>query len=490
MQNIFKLNLLSLLLLSLPFINFNFFPLVWVALAPFLISLNFLKPRYAFFTGWAYGCLFYIITLNWLFNIDLALPLIGIFFHGIGWGIFAFLALYFKKNQNKWHRLFYISSIFSLIEILRYQCPFGSTLGSLDVSQYKFLPILQILPLMGGIGLTFFIVMFNVYLAELIFHKNFSSNTRMKISYYLFTPLLILICLTYGIIRISSLKPSYLREELKVAIIQPSRQRWNLYKNKILNDLLEQSKGALLNQKSFERIDLLIWPEVALPGYVLKDTFLLNQISDFAIKNKIYLLTGALDTDENREKILNSSILFLSTGEAIDYYHKVRLIPYAEYIPFGGIVQPSRNLIENCKYSSGNKITIFEHPKCRFSTLICYESIFPQFVQKVVKKGAQLLITLSDDSRFKRSSEPEYHLALSILRAVENNRYLIYAANTGISAIVDPTGRILKKTEIFVKAQLMGEVYPIKDITFYTRFSYVVPIFCFLFIVLCVTLKR
>jgi apolipoprotein N-acyltransferase len=114
---------------------------------------------------------------------------------------------------------------------------------------------------------------------------------------------------------------------------------------------------------------------------------------------------------------------------------------------------------------------------------ICYEVIFPDQVRRYVKQGADFLVNITNDAWFGRSAAPGQHLAMAALRAAENRRYLIRAANTGISAIIDPTGRIVKASEIFVPAVVSGRIQLRRGETFYTRYGDLFAWLCVAFVI-------
>jgi apolipoprotein N-acyltransferase len=141
-------------------------------------------------------------------------------------------------------------------------------------------------------------------------------------------------------------------------------------------------------------------------------------------------------------------------------------------------------------FEGGRTYTIFHLPQGRFGVTICYEAIFPDQVRRYVKEGADFLVNITNDAWFGRSAAPAQHLAMAALRAAENHRYLIRAANTGISAIVDPEGRILQASDIFVPAVISGRIRAERDATFYTRFGDLFAWLCVTFIVAVFMAKR
>ncbi|GAI85228.1 unnamed protein product, partial [marine sediment metagenome] len=123
----------------------------------------------------------------------------------------------------------------------------------------------------------------------------------------------------------------------------------------------------------------------------------------------------------------------------------------------------------------GTQHTLHSYKGIKFGSPICYEIIFPNLVRKFVKKGANFLVTITNDGWYGKSSAPYQHFSIAALRAVENRRYLLRAATTGISGIIDPYGRILSKSELMSKTYLTGNITPSQALTFYTKYGDILP---------------
>ncbi len=126
--------------------------------------------------------------------------------------------------------------------------------------------------------------------------------------------------------------------------------------------------------------------------------------------------------------------------------------------------------------SPGTQHTLHSYKNIKFASPICYEIIFPNLVRKFVKKGANFLVTITNDGWYGKSSAPYQHFSIAVLRAVENRRYLLRAATTGISGIIDPYGRILSKSELMTSTFLTERITPSPTLTFYTKFGDILPI--------------
>jgi apolipoprotein N-acyltransferase len=146
------------------------------------------------------------------------------------------------------------------------------------------------------------------------------------------------------------------------------------------------------------------------------------------------------------------------------------LVPFGEYVPFQKYLFFAGKVVpEISDFTPGEYTTPFPLNGRRFAVDICFEVVFPQLARTFCKNGVSLLTTITNDAWFGKSSAPYQHFAMAVMRTIENRRYLIRAANTGISGIVDPYGRIIEKTDIFVPAVLSGKVRWVDEQTFYTK---------------------
>ena len=151
-------------------------------------------------------------------------------------------------------------------------------------------------------------------------------------------------------------------------------------------------------------------------------------------------------------------------------------MPFGEYVPLESILSFAGPLVEQVGgFTPGDSLTIFHIREGAFSTGICYEAVFPELSREAVQRGSQLLTSITNDAWFGRSSAPWQHFAMARMRSVETGRYLARAANTGVSAIVDPYGRVVQATPLFEEAVSVGEVRFLDGTTLYVRIGDVVP---------------
>ena len=243
---------------------------------------------------------------------------------------------------------------------------------------------------------------------------------------------------------------------------------------------------------------LIVWPEVPAP-------FTLQDPQFAAIAQRIahlenedfgeYFLVGIVDwklSPGRKWLASNSAVLLDPSGQRAFTYDKIHLVPFGEYVPLRRYLFFAHSLIDSIgDFTPGRDYTVGYLPGGRFSVFICYEAIFSNEIRRFAKSGAQLLINISNDGWFGRSSAPPQHLMMARVRAVENRRWLLRCTNTGYTVDVDPYGRIVARLERFKRGQLDAPYAFRSDVTFFTRFGEWLAWLCLaLTIILCLLAWR
>jgi apolipoprotein N-acyltransferase len=192
---------------------------------------------------------------------------------------------------------------------------------------------------------------------------------------------------------------------------------------------------------------IIIWPESPGPLYYYRDPAFHQEATQLAQQAHAYFLFGTV-ADTRDGAPLNSAVLLAPDGALVDRYDKINLVPFGEYVPkFFGFV--NRITQEISDFAPGNRIVVFPMGLHRLGVFICYESVFPAEVRKFVKGGANLLVNISNDGYFGHSAAREQHLEIARMRAVENRRWLIRSTNDGITAVIDPAGRVDERLPMY-----------------------------------------
>jgi apolipoprotein N-acyltransferase len=166
----------------------------------------------------------------------------------------------------------------------------------------------------------------------------------------------------------------------------------------------------------------------------------------------------------------NSALLVDGDGAVLGKYDKIHLVPFGEAIPFESVFPALRDVnFGEADFRRGDEYLVFEVDDARFSTLICFEAIFPRLVREFVDDGAQVLVNITNDVWYGRTSMPFQHAQMAVMRAIENRRSLARSANSGVSLFADPYGRVIARTAIFERGVLVEDVPIVEGKTFYTR---------------------
>jgi len=225
------------------------------------------------------------------------------------------------------------------------------------------------------------------------------------------------------------------------------------------------------------RYDVIVWPESPSPFYT-NDPLFRDAVSDLARQSRTWVVAGAVGINPathnggEASQIFNSAALVNPQGEWVGRYDKVHLVPFGEYLPFPELFTFAGGLTKEVgEFQRGRSRIPLEAGNERFGLFICYESIFPDEVRQFPLEGAQVLVNISNDGWYGDSGAWKEHLRETQMRAIENGRWLLLATNTGISASIDPYGRIMASTPRKVRTALAAPYALGTGTTFYTRYG-------------------
>jgi len=263
----------------------------------------------------------------------------------------------------------------------------------------------------------------------------------------------------------------------RVALIQPniaSDQKWNpTFQDSVVESLYGLTGRAV--DSDTLRIDLIVWPETALPFYVRLEPLKLRRLLDTARELGTPILAGYPDarlSSAGDVTTHNAAGLVLASGAISGQYEKMHLVPFGERIPFQGLFPFLGHFdLGQAEWTPGTERVVFGGVGPPFGVLICFESIFADHARRYRDEGAEYLVNITNDEWFGRSAGPVQHADLAVLRSVELGMGLVRAANTGISMIVDPYGRILARTRLFEAAVVTGAIPAPLPPTLYARWG-------------------
>lgn len=494
----------SSLLLVASFPLFGYWPLAWIALVPLLFAIESAETKKgAFLIGWASGFVYYFISVAWLRHVALAGWVLASVFEGLYIGIFTLFSKIFFEREKK---LFPFLGVLILpifwvaLEWVRAELPpLGCGWNLIAYSQTPCLPLIQASRIFGAYGISFLVVFFNA--AVYFFLRQFVEGDRKNRTNRIIpaVPILLGILLIglfvlYGR-HILSCPPD--GPTIRASVIQgniPQEDKWNPF----LKDTMIDIHLKLTELASYENTDLVIWPEAAYPGYLLREAEG-ERILSLARRLRLPVLVGTIHREGDR--YFNSAVLVSKEGSPSARYDKQNLVPYGEYVPLGSLLpflKPIASALGISDFSSGKEATVFKLPSISkksvfepaFSVLICFEDTFPLLARRFVLKGAQFLVVITNDAWFKKGGEPYQHLQASQFRAVENDVFIVRAANTGVSCIVSSKGEVVSRVrgdrgdDIFVTGRLTDTVYLGNKPTFYQKYGFVFPYICATFAII------
>jgi apolipoprotein N-acyltransferase len=280
---------------------------------------------------------------------------------------------------------------------------------------------------------------------------------------------LVAAALAYGALRLAS--PVEEGAALDVAVVQaavPQRERFvpgSISRNLALHVSATRALAAEA------RPDLVVWSETSIDGVLETSPGVLEALHALADETGTPIVTGTQRLDAEG-KLRNSVVRVTPGRDALDAYAKQALVPFAETRPaWGAPLEPLlAPVMADGAYWPGESPTVFDGP-VPFATPVCFEITYPHLVRAFRSAGAALLVNLSNDAWFGRTAYAELHLAHAVLRAVELRSWVVRGANTGISAVVDPTGRVRERLGLFENGRLRARVHVARGVTFYGRFG-------------------
>ncbi len=499
--------LFTSLLAVLSFPKFAFSSLAWIALAPLAYVALHSSPRRAFFLGWCSGTLAYSGILFWLIvtfqaahqSLWLAAPCLLALsaYLGAFWGLWAwFVAKIGGPHPPSGHPLpegegqgfslpgvrmtaflpFAGASAWVALEYLRTYLFSGFPWTLLGDSQVAHLYTIQLAAVTGIYGVSFLVCLVSLSLAWWAF--SYPSNHASVLVAAVFVSANLL----YGYHRVATHAQEKVGVPIRVALLQGNIDQYKKWDKAYVEDIEATYSHLALEAKS-TGAQLILWPETAVPGYLLRDPTVTSWVEGEVKKGAAFQIIGTPFTDG--KSAYNAAFSFDPSGKILGFYSKSHLVPFGEVIPFGAVLgRWIRVLNDLGGFAAANRPPVIPIGYAQVGVNICYEAIFPALVRKSVKQGAEIIANLTNDGWYMRTAAPFQHFTPNVFRAIENNRWLIRADNTGISAIIDPVGHVVAASPIFQGCVVTGNVFARRAISLYTRFGDVFAWCCCLFSVL------
>ena len=474
--------------------------LVWIALVPLIAVLDRAPAWRCWWAGFVAGFIWRAVSLYWIAHV---MTVYGGMSTPVGVAVAGLLAFWMALNTG----LVFLLAPFAVrrgiagaavfaaawvsLEYVQTLLPFGFPWSLLGYAAGRAPAMMQSADVAGVWGLSFLAVFVNVAIAQRIVvgRRAFASASVAAIA--------LLAVLLYGVVRFAGAPPLGEPEApgdprsawpaLRVAAVQGNVEQGRVWDPTALRSILDNHLRLSLQAVEADA-DLVIWSESSVPirGGLEGDPSTRAMLAQFARRHGITMVVGSPHFEfsvAGEPSATNAAFIVRADGEWTGRYDKVHLVPWGEYVPVSWLFRFVAPLVES--------IAGFRHGEADqelfsdeeggippFAMAICYEVVFPDHVRRQVARGATFITTITNDAWFGDTFAPYQHFSMAQLRAVETRRYLVRAANTGISGMVDPWGRVLDSTALNESALAMATIRPRTGRTLYVAWGDVLPRFC------------
>ena len=483
------LSLLSALLYALALPSFavheGFAPLAWVCLVPLFVVLELAPHPWNVFYGTATGVLATMLVNYWLSTFHLVSLQLATVVALAEYAAFMAVALWIAERARPGARFLVMPAAWTVFDWLRSLGFLGYPWGMIGTSQYT-APLVMQTASLGGVWMVSFLVLLVNSVAAGTLTDALKRTLRGRAATACLFACFIA-AFGWGQWRLSTAGGGALRADgagadvrpagsVRMALVQQnSDPRKNDY-GETWQDLRRLSEAALA-----DRPDLLVWSETAFVPNIRRwgamapgdhpYAALVHELLDWQKGTGTWLLTGNDDYDlvpgpDGEERVdYNASILFSPSGERVETYHKIRLVPFTERFPWKEQLPGLYRLLMSFDvhlWEPGSRRVVFRIPGADFSTPICFEDAFPGEVRAFVREGAGIIVNLSNDYWSLTEVEAMQHAANAVFRAVENGRPLVRATASGLTCVVDPVGRITARAPLYEEAVIVADVHPVE----------------------------
>ncbi len=464
------------LLLALSFPKFGHAAFAWIALTPLLVVLPGQSTPRAFRLGLTSGVVYFTGTLYWVAQVMVVYGGIDrVTAVLINAALIAYLALFPALFAAATARLVTAAGLGALMiapfiwvatELGRTYLLSGFPWVLLGYSQLPALAVAQLASVLGVYGVSALVSSLNAALAITVLRQGRVSRL---------VPLVVTLAVVglvavWGTSRLSAGTLTREGEVVRVGIVQGNVDQADKWNDARAADILTEHV-RLSREAVAEHAELVIWPESSTPFFFEADAARARPIRDLAREAGVAILLGSQEIERGAvPRYYNSAFLVGPDGSTRGTYRKMHLVPFGEYVPLKRLLFFVGRLVEAVSdFSAGQSAATFIVRGHAISTAICYEIVYPNLVRQFVGRGSELLTTITNDAWFGATSAPHQHFAQAAMRAIENGRYLVRSANTGISGIIDPYGRTLSQSRLFEPAVIIGEARFLDGSTVYSR---------------------
>ncbi len=496
--------------LALSFPKFDFSPLAWVAFVPLFYAIEGESLKRVL--GWAYlqglaafvGSLYWIaIPLHDFADVRMEFAILPMFLLAAVLAIYGAIAIWAGEYAARRLRIPMVATMpvaWTALEWVRTYFPIGFPWNLLGYAAYRYIELMQFVEFTGVYGLSALLMFFNAVVYVVMMRR---GSLKLQAASLIAVCALMGVLFGFGAWRINELGRIAPKGALKVAMVQgdiPQSIKWN---PNFLPDSFKVYQDSTVAAAK-RGVDLIVWPEATAAFLFQPDGVYPAGFADYAAYREALLniarTTGdpilfgapALGVRDGHPGFFNRAYLVSGQGDVVAHYDKIQLVPFGEYVParellgyvVNRVVQGFGDMLP------GDEQTIFDVKGAKLGVLICYESVFPDLTRLEVKKGADVLVNITNDAWYGDSSAPYQALAMAAMRSAETKAPMVRVANTGISAYIEPSGLIEKTTPIFKRDILYHDVafWPVR--TVYTMVGDLFSEICFALMAFALGLAR
>jgi len=482
---------LSGALLVLAYPKFDADWVIWFSLVPLLLALEGRCLSAAFALSYVTGLVCFSGVFSWVWTADGFTPFDYLLVmttyvpHYVSlWG----LAVVWIRRRTGWPLLWIAPPLWVAQEYARVHTGFLSAPGMLlGHTQYLHPAMMQICSVTGVYGLSFLIACVNAAIADLILtpaaiRRPTGSPAALARACVPLASVLLLVLGTalYGHLIISSPRSE---GSLRVALVQANIPQDHKWDKAFLESTLTQYSRLTRAVAEQAKPELIIWPETAVPADIGHDAMVRGRVAALAREVNTPLLVGSSEyakfTDTKlKEKYFNSMFLVSPDGTLTGQYRKMVLFPFGEYDPLKGLIAwPKAMASAMGNMVAGDEYTVFHIGPATFGATICFEAAFPDHFRELARRGAHFVVSSTNEAWFGDTAAAYHLLSITVFRAAEHRVAIVRAANSGLSAFIDPYGRITERLtgpggkELFVDGVLTADVAILNQPTLYTKYG-------------------
>src|SRR5215212_6671021 len=474
----FALAIASGVLFALAFPTYNAGFLIFIALAPLLIVLvRARNARQAFLLGWISQATAWLLMAPWVVRVmshygglpyatGVAVFIAMSFYLGIFGAAFGAIVyrLHLGRSFPRW---LLVPLAWAALEYARTYLLTGFPWHLAATAIVDYTPMIQIDRFAGPYFVGVLIVIPSVVIAWWITQRP-QGIDRLLVAGGL--AVLLFVWWATGLVASKLVvRPNGLPSST-AALLQPNisqEMRWNEQNLvTIYQRMIDMTMDAVRHGAK-----IVIWPESTVPlSYGTTDVYR-NTIEQISRENDVDIILGSVAQDPAKPNRIWNSAFLASGGKTIGHYDKIRLVPFGEYVPLRKLLFFAEKLVHavgEFEFGTNDRPLVGKHS---YGPAICYEAVYPQITRTQVRNGADVLVTITNDAWYDGTSAPEQHLAQVRLRAIEDDRWLLRAGTTGISAVIDPSGRVREQLPMGRQGIIYAHFQPRKSATPYVRFG-------------------